>query len=139
MSLLILLVACSVVLNIAALVPAMPSILSYIAAPFWLLAGVQAYLMHTGAPWSDIYFYLFILFSLGMTFLSIFEGISIKKVDVKLEREADKAELAGEHDENRADSGFDGEGDEDEGDKQSRRVSSVRRRADRRRSGYTND
>jgi hypothetical protein len=60
------------------------SSLGFASAIFWFLAGIQSLVtLHTGAAWSDIYYYLFIVCSIGMTIVCAVSSLGMRKKDTE--------------------------------------------------------
>lgn len=138
MTVFVLLVAIAAVIQVAAYVPVMPSILFYIDAPFWLLAGgYSLVVLHSGAAWSDIYYYLFWLFGIGFTFLCIMEGMFVKKSDVKAMREQKKAEAYVNDDNDKREKENEEEERDEYGNKVSQRVKDIHERSRIRQERYS--
>lgn len=57
------------------------SMLGFACAIFWFVAGAHSYTLVTGAPWVDIYFYLFIACTLGMTPFTIYAAFGLRGRD----------------------------------------------------------
>jgi Zn-dependent protease with chaperone function len=101
------------------------SMLFWLATFFWLLTVVASYANST-IPWGDLQWYLAI-FSVGMTFLSLFEANSMRKKDLQEDKDIEVAENKNEK---MADDGL---VQKEDGSYAPARISAVRRRAQFRR------
>ncbi len=57
------------------------SMLGFPSGIFWFVAGAQSYTLITGAPWVDIYFYIFFACSVGMTLFTILAAFGLRNKD----------------------------------------------------------
>lgn len=105
--------------------------LGFPAAMFWAILGGYAYTLST-TPWGDVYYYVFIACALGMTVFSMLAAYGLRE---KRDTLAEKEEEGGYIDEGGGESDIERHDKNEVVTQSSKRVKSIRKRAEARREG----